>query len=61
MQFTAMTAHVEIDCRKDTSGNYYAQACKTVEEGKFKTAEVSESDGKDRDAKHSFIRRWQIL
>jgi len=32
--------------RKDTSRNYYAHACKAVEEGKFKTAEVSDSDGK---------------
>ena len=38
--------------RKDTSGNYYAQACKAVQEGKFKTVEVtqvSESAGKERE------------
>ena len=35
--------------RKDTVGNYYAEACRAVEEGKFKTVDVSETAGKERE------------
>jgi len=49
--------------RKDTMGNYYAEACRSVEEeGRFKAVELSESAGREeRLVKHNSIRLWQTL
>ena len=35
--------------RKETAGNFYAEACKAVEEGKFKIVEISASAGKEKE------------
>ena len=44
-------------------GNYYAEACRSVEEeGRFKAVELSESAGREeRLVKHNSIRLWQTL
>jgi hypothetical protein len=35
--------------RKETLGNYYAEACKAVDEGKFKKVEINTNAGKERE------------
>lgn len=35
--------------RKETLGNYYAEACTAIEEGQFKTVELSSSAGKEKE------------
>jgi len=35
--------------QEKTMGNYYAEACRSVEEGRFKAVELSESAGRERE------------
>jgi len=44
--------------RKETMGAYYAEACRAVEEGKFRSADICASAGKERERskRHSSIR-----